>query len=93
MKRRNMILLGISFLVVLSSVLAAALVDETATMPRQVISAGYTSAAVGEITLRGTLGQPLAGTLESGKVILNQGFWVGVESALQWLVNLPLILR
>lgn len=93
MKRRYAFFLVLSTLLILSSVLAAPLLNNSVVQPWQVTSAGNTTVTVGEVTLRGTLGQPLVGQVAVGDVTLRQGFWVGVESAWVWLLSLPLILK
>jgi hypothetical protein len=94
MKKRNrIVLLYLSALVVVSSLMAAPMLLQEVEQPRQVICAGNTSVTAGDVTLRASLGQPLVRTRDNGEITLRQGFWVGVESVLDWLIHLPLILR
>ena len=48
-----------------------------------------------EYTLMGTIGQHDAGKLGSGEYSLQGGFWVKgiLESIVEYIVNLPLVLR
>lgn len=48
-----------------------------------------------EYTLMGTIGQHDAGSLGSGDFSLQAGFWVKgiLESIVEYIVNLPLVLR
>ena len=60
---------------------------------RQVISGGGTRASAGALTVHGTLGQPVVGsvTADAG-VVIGQGFWSG-GGGTDYFVHLPLILR
>lgn len=93
MKKLIIVMLCIVILVSISAFMAAPKLLEAVERPRQVLSAGETSVTVGEVTLRGTLGQPVVGTRVSGETGLRQGFWVGVETVLEWVINLPLVVR
>jgi hypothetical protein len=94
MKRVRILVLVLIILgVILSSVLAAPHLVQSATRSRQVVSTGYTLVSVGQVTLRGTLGQPIAGDRVQGDTTLHQGFWYGVESMVDWLIHLPLVLK
>ncbi len=57
---------------------------------RAVGGAGATSATVGDVTLRGTLGQPFVGVHAGDDVTVKYGFWHGVEVG--EVVYLPLVL-
>lgn len=91
MKKIHVLVLGILLLVVLSGFATAPKLLQAVQQPRQVVSAGNTAVTVGDVTLWGTLGQPVVGTQTSGETGLRQGFWVGVETLLEWLINLPLV--
>jgi len=60
--------------------------------PRWVLSGGASDAAVGDLTLRATLGQPMVGVVTSsgGDVTLGQGFWHGGIAG--YAIYLPLVL-
>jgi len=76
---------------VVSGAAAAQALLQTVEQPRAVGSAGFTSASVGPVTLRATLGQPFVGVSRSGNVALSHGFWHGEEVG--HTVYLPLVLR
>jgi len=60
---------------------------------RQVISAGGNHASAGILTLHGTLGQPISGSIASGNVVvIGQGFWAGGETTM-FEVYLPIMLK
>ena len=57
---------------------------------------GGTSESAGwQYVLQGTIGQPDAGhTTEGGVYTLRGGFWVeGILSIIEYIINLPLVLR
>jgi len=55
---------------------------------------GTSKLSGGEYVLEGTIGQPDEGELEGGEYALHSGFWVrGFLTAIEYLVNLPLVLR
>ncbi len=47
----------------------------------------------GSYTLQGTLGQPDAGTMSQGQVVLTGGFWPGVDARETARLYLPLVLK
>jgi hypothetical protein len=62
--------------------------------PRWVLSGGASDAAVGVVTLRATLGQPVVGPASSdgGGTTVGQGFWHGPILG-GYAVYLPVVLR
>jgi len=60
---------------------------------RQVIGAGGTTTSAGDLTLHGTLGQPISGSITSGDgIVIGQGFWAGGGTTMV-PVYLPIVLR
>ena len=92
MKKRWKVL--ISLVLVLSLVATgAALADGVIELPRWALGGGASDSAGGDVTLRATLGQPVAGVVTSGggqRVTLGQGFWHGGGG---YDIYLPLVLR
>ena len=82
----------LTLVLALSLVAGLALASGDVERPREVLGAGASSAtAAGEVSLQGTLGQPLVGVVSSsGAVTLGQGFWHG---AAQYRIYLPVALR
>jgi hypothetical protein len=56
---------------------------------------GTSESTSGQYVLQGTIGQPDAGTTtEGGTYSLRGGFWVeGILTILEYIINLPLVLR
>jgi len=73
----------------------AALADGAIELPRWVLGGGASNSAVGGVTLRATLGQPMVGVVSgsgsAGDVTLGQGFWHGATPG--YNIYLPLVLR
>ena len=68
-----------------------ALADNGVELPRWVLGGGAADSAAGNVTLRGTLGQPVVGVVSGGDITLGQGFW---HSAMQGhTIYLPLVIR
>ena len=83
----------VAVLLVLALVSGVALANGGPGRLRQVISGGGTNASAGDLTVHGTLGQPVVGTVTGDAgVVIGQGFWSGVGAA-DYYVYLPLILR
>ena len=81
-------------LILAMAVTGAALTSGNIEMPRWVLSSGATDSSGGEVTLQGTLGQPVVGVVSSGDVTLGQGFWYGGDrSASGYTIYLPLTQR
>jgi len=91
MKRRILVLSLLGALLLASGAAAAQPLLQTVEQPRAVGSAGFTSASIGPVTLRGTLGQPFVGVSRSGNVALGHGFWHG--EGVGYTVYLPVVLR
>jgi len=84
---------AIAVLLVLALVSGVVLANGGPERLRQVIGAGGTSASAGDLTVHGTLGQPVAGRVASGDgVVIGQGFWAGGAATVYW-VYLPLVVR
>ena len=77
------------------ALVGAVLANGGAARLREVLGSGATTATNGDVTLRGTLGQPLVGqSTDSGDVALRHGFWTGGDgSGPSGAVYLPLVLR
>ena len=75
---------------IVGGVAAAAVLSPPVELRRAVGGAGATSATVGDVTLRGTLGQPFVGVHAGDDVTVKYGFWHGVEVG--EVVYLPLVL-
>ena len=58
---------------------------------RWVLGGGASDSSAEDVTLQGTLGQPIVGDISGGNITLEQGFWHG-SSNLQD-IYLPLILK
>jgi hypothetical protein len=88
-------------ILILASVLAlflaatgVALANGGIESPRWVLGGGASDSAAGGVTLRATLGQPVAGVVSGGDVILGQGFWLGGSlPAGRYHIYLPIVLR
>jgi hypothetical protein len=76
-------------------VVGVALANNGVERPRWVLSGGASDAAVGNVTLRATLGQPIVGTVSASAadITLGQGFWRGGSLFGGYDVYLPLIQR
>lgn len=58
------------------------------------VDGGGGSSQGGNYTLRGTIGQPDAGSAQSGEYSLVGGFWAGIiDRVWQFFVHLPLVMR
>ena len=68
--------------------LAQAISD--ATIGRFVIASGGESSSADNVTLEGTVGQPIAGSAAGGPVILESGYWSAEEFEALYL---PLLLK
>lgn len=88
---KTKILMLALLLVLLLVVAGAALANGNPARPREVLGGGASDSAAGDVTLRGTLGQPVVGVVASGggDVTLAQGFW----HPGRYRVYLPLIQR
>jgi hypothetical protein len=76
----------------LSLVVGLALAQSVIERPREVLGSGASESAAGGVSLRATLGQPVAGAVSSagGEVSLGQGFWgLGAE----YRVYVPVVFR
>jgi hypothetical protein len=82
----------LAVLLVVSGVAVAAPRGDLPERPREVIAAGYTDAAVTDVALQGTLGQPFVGLSRSDGVALGQGFWYGLGEV-TYRIYLPLVIR
>jgi hypothetical protein len=81
-------ILIIVFVIGLSLVLVgAALAINGFEISRSVLSGGASESTSGGISLDGTLGQPFVGSVSSGEITLEQGFWHGSGSN----IFLPLV--
>ncbi len=55
---------------------------------------GTSTSSGGEYELHGTIGEQDGGDLEGGEFDLQGGFWSkGIQAVIEYLVNLPLVLR
>ncbi len=79
-------------LVLSLAVVGLVLADSGPTIQREVLSGGATDSAAGDVALRATLGQPVAGTTSSGSTSLAQGFWHAITT-LVYDIFLPLVVR
>ena len=74
----------------------AALAEGGLDLPRWVLSGGASDSTAGEVSIRGTLGQPFVGVVSNEQVTLGQGFWHGGSESIPdngHDIYLPLILR
>ncbi len=80
---------------VLVSVLAGlALANGGEDRPREVLGGGSSDAAANGVSLRATLGQPLAAVVSAGAVTLGQGYWHGSwPGGATYRTYLPLAVR
>ena len=76
-------------LVLCLAAVVIALANGSLALPRQVLGGGGTESAAGDVVLRGTLGQPVIGSVSGGDVALGQGFWHGGG----YDVHVPLVLK
>ncbi len=67
-----------------------ALAQGTTAIPWSVLGGGGGHTEAGGISLDGTIGQPIVGTVSQGNYELCAGFWCGTA---QYLVYLPLVMR
>ena len=89
MKTKILILLQV--LIISLVVVGLALANGSVDLPRWVLGSGGSDSSAGNVTLQGTLGQPIVGDKSGGNITLEQGFWHG-SSNLQD-IYLPLILK
>ena len=90
-------LLALSQAVLLAAGTLSAANAQEANLESQVVSGGGGSSSKGDVTMRGTLGQPAVGVVDGDGTILRGGFWRGGLSVLvepdgsfdQWMENLP----
>ena len=64
-------------LVLCLAAVVVALANGSLALPRRVLGGGGTESTAGDVALRGTLGQPITGSVSGGDVTLGQGFWHG----------------
>ena len=89
--KRKLLVLGI--VLTLMVVAAGALIAHAtpgAGVDWSVTSGGGTSASGGEITLEGTLGEPIVGEVVSGSLSLGQGYWYAMDPV---EVYLPVVMK
>jgi hypothetical protein len=88
-------------LILLSSIVLALLIVSIAVaqtgggydLTWNTIDSGGGSSSGGSYTLDGTLGQFEAGTLNGSGYTLSGGFWYGAQSAAQFKIYLPVVVR
>jgi hypothetical protein len=66
-----------------------ALANNGVELPRWVLGGGASDSGADNVSLRATLGQPVAGVVSSEEVTLGQGFWHGVTPG--YSIYLPLV--
>jgi len=88
--RTNMLILALLLALILTAA-GVALANGGLARPREVVSAGASDSAAGDVTLRATLGQPVVGVVSGGDVTLGQGFWHG--GALGYNIYMPLVIH
>ena len=84
-------LLVLAGLLVLSTLTSAN--ESGYTLSRWTVDGGGGTTRGSGYILRGTIGQPDAGVLESGGYTLSGGFWVGGARPVEYSIHLPLVLR
>ena len=59
------------------------------------MDAGGSESSGGDYSIKGTVGQFDAGSMQGGDISLDGGFWVKgiLEDVVEFLVNLPLVIR
>ena len=93
---KNKILILSLALVLALTVMAtgAALANGDLVLRRWALGGGVTDSAAGAVSLRATLGQPVAGVVSAGDITLGQGFWhSGVLPEDGNDIYLPLVLK
>jgi len=101
MKRKKTFII---FLILVSVVLIPVMVGASSTLANGEYEIGWwtvdggggtSESAGGQYLLKGTIGQPDASTTtEGGTYSLRGGFWVeGILTIIEYIINLPLVLR
>jgi hypothetical protein len=97
MRKWKKIILFVIFVVVLAlfaSGLSTAFAQSGYQINWWTVDGGGGESAGGGYTLKGTIGQHDAGYLEGEGYSLRGGFWVkGIQAMVEFIVNLPLVLR
>jgi len=94
-KHKLLILIGIiAFLVIPNIVDAAPPPEEGFQVDWWTVAGGGGESTDGSYTLKGTIGQPDAGSLQGGDFGLQGGYWVrGILEIVTFIINLPLIMK
>jgi hypothetical protein len=80
LKQRILVLSLLAAFLLASGAAAAQALPQAVAQRRAVVSAGFTSASTGPVSLHGTLGQPFVGLSQSGNIELRHGFWHGMQA-------------
>jgi hypothetical protein len=92
--KRRLFFIGLLIFVLLAAASSAFARLAGYSLPWWTADSGGGASSGGGYQLNGTIGQPDAGTLSSGKYILYGGFWGGTGGAISALpVYLPLLVR